>query len=309
MDCVAMDEDCEEEKLKNSRGKNLQSIHWKDHKIISEKEFWMESSMEQEAKLLMERARDCNWRKDLFWIENDLTETETAGKHVLEDLIKSFMLEEVNEVYVRMQEETREVRLKQFIPHLCPLYLKQEGLGLSETPEVAEWDAKEIYLNNNHLSKLPEKPNYPSLLTLFLQENYDLMEIPSSFFECCELLMVLPPEIGALLKLQVLDLEGTEIMYRPREISGLTKLECLKVSLYGYGKSYREGKQICKRIPAGLLASLYMLKALSIDVNLDDDEWIADVKDVIDELLKLELLMRLKLYLPEVGLLKEITSV
>ncbi|KAI8002557.1 Disease resistance protein RFL1 [Camellia lanceoleosa] len=299
MDCVAMDEDCEEEKLKNLRGKNLQSIHWKDHKIISDKEFWMESSMEQEAKLLMERARNCNRRKDLL----------SAGKHVLEDLIKSFMLEEVNEVYVRMQEETREVLLKQFIPHLCPLYLKQEDLGLSETPEVAEWDAKEIYLNNNHLSKLPEKPNCPSLLTLFLQENYDLMEIPSSFFECCELLMVLPPEIGALLKLQVLDLEGTEIMYRPREISGHTKLECLKVSLYGYGKSYREGKQICKRIPAGLLASLCMLKALSIDVNLDDDEWIADVKDVIDELLKIELLMRLKLYLPKVGLLKEITSV
>ncbi|THG09702.1 hypothetical protein TEA_024319 [Camellia sinensis var. sinensis] len=277
------------------------------------------------------------------WIENDLIETETAGKHVLEDLIKSFLLEKVSEGYVRMREETREVLLKQFIPHLHPLYLKQEGLGLSEAPEVAEWDAKEIYLNNNHLSELPEKPNCPSLVTLFLQENYDLMEIPSSFFRCMpmlqvldlsrtsiksllacisrlvslqelflrggELLMELPLEIGALLKLQVLDLEGTEIMYLPKEISGLKKLECLKVSLYGYGKHYREGKQICKRIPAGLLASLCMLKALSIDVNPDGDEWVADVKDVTNEPLKLEPLMSLKLYLPEVGQLKEITSV
>ncbi|CAL5417319.1 unnamed protein product [Camellia sinensis] len=277
------------------------------------------------------------------WIKKDLIETEEAGKHVLEDLIKSFLLEEVSNWYVRMKEETREVLLKQFIPHLRPLYLKQEGMGLSEAPEVAEWDAKKIYLNNNHLSELPEKPNCSSLVALFLQENYDLMEIPSSFFECmpmlqvldlshtsikslpasisglvslqelflrgCELLMELPPEIGALSKLQVLDLEGTELMCLPKEISGLTKLECLKVSLYGYGKSYREGKQICKRIPAGLLASLCMLKALSIDVNPNDDEWVADVKDVMDELLKLKGLMTLKLYLPEVGLLKEITSV
>ncbi|KAF5942322.1 hypothetical protein HYC85_019964, partial [Camellia sinensis] len=185
--------------------------------------------------------------------------------------------------------------------------------------------------------------SFGSVVTLFLQENYDLMEIPSSFFECmpmlqvldlshtsikslpasisglvslqelflrgCELLTELPPEIGALSKLQVLDLEGTELMYLPREISRLTKLECLKVSLYGYGKSYREVKQICKRIPAGLLASLCMLKALSIDVNPDDDEWVADVKDVTDELLKLKVLMTLKLYLPEVGQLKGITSV
>ncbi|CAL5414434.1 unnamed protein product [Camellia sinensis] len=51
------------------------------------------------------------------------------------------------------------------------------------------------------------------------------------------------------------------------------------------------------------------VETLSIDVNPDDDEWVADVKDVTNEPHKLEPLMSLKLYLPEVGQLKEITSV
>lgn len=83
----------------------------------------------------------------------------------------------------------------------------------------------------------------------------------------------------------------------------------MKVSLYGYGSSYREGKKIHKRIPTGLLASLYVLKVVSIDVNPDDDEWVADIKDVANELLFLRRLMTVKLYFPEVGLLKVFTSV
>ncbi|CAL5348305.1 unnamed protein product [Camellia sinensis] len=58
------------------------------------------------------------------WIENDLIKTRTAGKHVLKDLIKSFLLERVNKGYDQMREETRDVLLNHFIPHLYPLYLK-----------------------------------------------------------------------------------------------------------------------------------------------------------------------------------------
>ncbi|XP_028079659.1 uncharacterized protein LOC114281418 [Camellia sinensis] len=58
------------------------------------------------------------------WIENDLIKTRTVGKHVLKDLIKSFLLERVNKGYDQMREETRDVLLNHFIPHLHPLYLK-----------------------------------------------------------------------------------------------------------------------------------------------------------------------------------------
>ena len=128
------------------------------------------------------------------------------------------------------------------------------------------WHTKEINLNNNELSELPRRPKCPFLVKLFMAKNYDIMEIPKlqvldlSYMSIkslppsisrlvslqefllrgCELLMDLPPEIGLLLNLQLLDLEGTEIMNLPREIGKLSKLECLKVSFYGYGDSYRE---------------------------------------------------------------------
>ena len=116
----------------------------------------------------------------------------------------------------------------------------------------------------------------------------------------CELLMDLPPEIGLLLNLQLLDLEGTEIMNLPREIGKLSKLECLKVSFYGYGDIYRESNHIVKMIPMGLFSGLSLLKKLSIDVNPDDEEWVDDVTDFIPDLHEFRGLVTLKLYLPEI---------
>ncbi|PSS19421.1 Disease resistance protein [Actinidia chinensis var. chinensis] len=274
------------------------------------------------------------------WIKNDLIEREEEGKQVLEDLINSFLLEMVGDNYVRMREETRYVLLNKFIPHLHPMHLNREGLGLSEAPEVFEWDTKEINLNNNKLSELPRRPKCPFLVKLFMAKNYDIMEIPPLFFECmpmlqvldlsytsikslppsisrlvslqefllrgCECFMELPAEIGALSNLQVFDLEETEIMNLPHEIGKLSKLECLKVSFYGYGDSYRESNQIAKRIPMGLFSGLSLLKQLSIDVNPDDEEWVADVTDFIPDLHELRGLVTLKLYLPEIGLLDAI---
>ncbi|XP_057503047.1 disease resistance protein RPS2-like [Actinidia eriantha] len=291
------------------------------------------TSMTKDRKLRIYSLLSC-------WIENNLIETEEEGEHVLQDLMDSFLLEVVSYIYVRMREEVRDVLLKHFIPHLHPLHLRKEGLGLSEAPKVAEWDAREINLNNNELSELPRRPKCAFLVKLFLRNNNNLTVIPPSFFKRmpmlrvldvsytsikalppsvsklvslkefllrgCELLMDLPPEIGLLLNLQLLDLEGTEIMNLPHEIGKLSKLECLKVSFYGYGNSYRESKWIEKRIPMGLLSGLSSLKELSIDVNPDDEEWVADVTDFMADLHELRGLVTLKLYLPEIGLLDAI---
>ncbi|KAL7205710.1 hypothetical protein ACSBR2_018606 [Camellia fascicularis] len=265
------------------------------------------------------------------WLKDCLVETKEEGEVILADLIDSFLLEHFNGA-LRMREETRIVLSKQIMPYM--------GSQLTEGWMV-KWNAERINLIDNGVSELPESPICFNLVFLFLQKNCDLMVIPPLFFECmpmlqvldlsytsiktlpasisrlvslqklllrgCELFTELPPEVGELSILQVLDMEGTEIMYLPEEIKELKNLLLLKLSFYGHGNSYRESKQINKMIPQGVLSDLFLLKELSIDVNPEDEQWIADLKDIIYELQNLKRLTKLKLYLPKVELLKRLT--
>ncbi|PSS02917.1 Disease resistance protein [Actinidia chinensis var. chinensis] len=288
--------------------------------------------------LIKDRQRGDSLVSD--WIANGLAETEAEGKGILEDLINSFFLENDGEGYVRMREETEIVLQNCYAPYLPSLYLRQKGLRLTETPQVKNWDALEIDLTDNELSELPENPKCPALRILRLHNNYDLMEIPLLFFEdmpalqaldlsftsitClppsisrlvslrafnlkgCELLMELPPEIGALKCLEVFDLDGTEIMYLPKEIGELTSLKCLSVSLCGRANRFKVTKQMGTTIPAKVLSKLSQLVALSIDVNPDSEWWDADVRAILNELSCLKWLTTLELYLPSVDLLQQL---
>ncbi|KAK1578137.1 hypothetical protein Q3G72_027839 [Acer saccharum] len=147
-------------------------------------------------------------------------------------------------------------------------FLLRAGAGLTEPPSEEEWrQAKMIFLMDNDLCTLPERPSCPELLILFLQRNYRLRMIPPSFFDSmtslkvlnlsktrvkslpetlfkledlqvlilrdCERLVKLPSEVCHLKHLEVLDLQGTEINKLPVEIGELTSLRHLKVSFYG----------------------------------------------------------------------------
>ncbi|KAI8025096.1 putative disease resistance protein [Camellia lanceoleosa] len=270
------------------------------------------------------------------WIEYGLVETKANGKVILQELINSFLLENLDNGFVQMHRETR-FAMRSFIPS----HLRLGGLGLTETPEVERWFySQEIELMNNKLSELPEKPECSFLQKLLLHNNYDLMEIPQLFFQdmpClthldlsytsikslppsisnlkslkifflrgCELLMELPPDIGALENLELFDLEGTEIMYLPKEFGKLINLRRFKVSFCQPANRCKETKQMDTTIPTGVLSKLNRLQELIIDVNPDGEWWDADVKVILNELSNSKSLFILELYLPSAELLQQL---
>ncbi|GFY89280.1 hypothetical protein Acr_06g0012200 [Actinidia rufa] len=119
----------------------------------------------------------------------------------------------------------------------------------------------------------------------------------------CELLMELPPEIGKLINLEVLDMEGTEVMYLPKEIAKLSGLMCLKVSLYGHANQYQEDTIVETIIPRNALSDLSRLNELIIGVTPDGEWWDGEVEVIVNDLSSLQELRTLKLYLPTVELL------
>jgi disease resistance protein RPS2 len=145
------------------------------------------------------------------------------------------------------------------------------------------------------------------LLELSLHNNTELRKIPPSFFDCmtalqtlnlsktgvrsllesvfrlvflkrlflsyCHRFMRLSPKVGELKQLEVLDLEGTEIMYLPEEIMKLTNLTCLKFSIYGYMGDSSGAMQSDAPVPRNVISALSRLKELKISVNPDDKQW------------------------------------
>ncbi|KAI8532042.1 hypothetical protein RHMOL_Rhmol11G0182500 [Rhododendron molle] len=237
------------------------------------------------------------------WISSYLVETKEEAEGILKALISSFLLEDASR-RVFMRKETKVVLNEYFTSYLPSLSIRRGGFGLTKTPTVEKY-TKEIELHDNELSELPENPKWPALRKLWLQNNYNLMQVPELFFEdmpllvCldlshtnikslppsisrlvslqrfylrgCELLNVLPPHIGALRKLEVFDLEGTEIMYFPREIGELISLRCFKVSLCGHANYYGETKQTGIAIPTEVFSLFPQLEELSIDVSPDGE--------------------------------------
>uniref|UniRef100_A0A2N9GFY8 ALOG domain-containing protein n=1 Tax=Fagus sylvatica TaxID=28930 RepID=A0A2N9GFY8_FAGSY len=149
----------------------------------------------------------------------------------------------------QMESQIEDVDMEPEASEQHGLFLMQGSLGLTKPPKDEDWEnAKEIYLMDNDLSVLPENPRCPKLSALFLQRNYKLRTIPPSFFDhMCALQTLnlsrtgikLSPKVGELKQLEVLDLEGTEIMDLPQEIEKLTNLTCLEVSFYGGSRNER----------------------------------------------------------------------
>ncbi|KAK8604596.1 hypothetical protein V6N13_099532 [Hibiscus sabdariffa] len=209
------------------------------------------------------------------------------------------------------------------------------GSGLTELQEEEEWAAKEVHLTDDK-HKVPELPKFPncvSLITLYLQDNYELTAIPPLFFQRiqvldlsrtyikslpkslpklvalkklllqgCDLFMELSPQVGELKNLEELDLDETQIMDLPREIGKLFKLKQLKVSFYHLSGRKKSKSNIL--IHSETISNLsQQLAELSIDVNPADQRWDDSVEAVVKEVCNSKTLTALSLYLPEFQLL------
>uniref|UniRef100_A0A803LZP4 WRKY domain-containing protein n=1 Tax=Chenopodium quinoa TaxID=63459 RepID=A0A803LZP4_CHEQI len=213
------------------------------------------------------------------------------------------------------------------------LSILKAGDDLSEPPSEEEWEeAKMVFLMDNTLSSLPKRPACSKLLALFLQRNSCLRVIPSSFFdnmsslqilnlsktrikslpqsltklEClqvlilrnCQRLFFLPPTIGALKHLLVLDVHGTEICQLPDQICELLCLVHLQVCFYGSMDEDECAMLPPQLISKGIISSLVQLKELSINVYPGDPRWTKVASDVTTEVSNLKL-CSLSFHFPE----------
>ncbi|XP_074283906.1 disease resistance protein RPS2-like [Silene latifolia] len=216
-------------------------------------------------------------------------------------------------------------------------YLIKIGDQLKEPPPLEEWEkATFIFLMDNDFSTLPSKPYCPTLVSLFLQRNRYLRVIPASFFDSmhsltnlnlsqtrirslpnslftlkglqvlilrdCEHLVILPSAIGQLTALEVLDLQGTELLDLPDTISELANLESLKVSFYGFIKNSEYANLPRKLIGDRTISKLH-LRELGMFVQPGDRHWTISVSDITKEVSRLWL-TALYFHFPELESLK-----
>ncbi|XP_022738606.1 probable disease resistance protein At1g12280 isoform X2 [Durio zibethinus] len=234
-------------------------------------------------------------------------------------------------IYVQMNNSIRQVAL--YIASQDPdcKFLTGMSENSPDCLEENDWEqAKRISMIDKQLRDLPESPNCIMLLSLLLQRNSNLTEIPQSFFENMKSLLVLdlygagieslppslaklsllkglylnncihltelPPQVGELHCLEVLDIRGCRIRsFIPFHIKKLVNLRCLRVSYY---KSSNPNDCQDMDIDCNVIPLLAKLEELMIDVG-SYDHWCKEVVDVMRQVATLENLTTLRICFPK----------
>ncbi|XP_077222933.1 disease resistance protein At4g27190-like [Tasmannia lanceolata] len=148
---------------------------------------------------------------------DNLEDASNKGHRIIERLKDACLLEVLDENYVKMHDLIRDLAIWITSSSMKegPKFLVKAGMGLKEAPKENMWEGVErVSLMKNQIERLPTGPNCPTLLSLFLQQNYVLRTIPSGFFE-------LMPQ------LRVLDLSHTNIESLPMSLSSFVNLRAL----------------------------------------------------------------------------------
>ncbi|MFS7979153.1 putative transcription factor WRKY family [Helianthus anomalus] len=186
----------------------------------------------------------------------------------------------------------------QFPPFLAKSFLQEKNSLIIRPPSVFQHTIVGPVLRLLDLSHTCIQSLPPSISRLRSLERFILRD--------CSLLIELPPEVGALKNLKLFDLEGTEIMYLPKEIGKLETLERLRVSLSAYADDHKDRHGIQHIIPRMTILKLTKLKELSISVSPEAEWWEVELLEAImGDLCFLPDLETLKLYLPTAKALQQ----
>ncbi|XP_077222012.1 disease resistance protein At4g27190-like [Tasmannia lanceolata] len=193
---------------------------------------------------------------------DNLEDASNKGYRIIERLKGACLLEELYGNYVKMHDLIRDLAIWITSSSMKegPKFLVKAGMGLKEAPKENMWEGVErVSLMRNQIERLPTRPNCPTLVSLFLQQNDVLRTIPSSFFE-------LMPQ------LRVLDLSYTHIESLPMSLSSLVNLRALIL---------RNCHSLMKVPPLGHLKHLEFL-------NLKECRGIGELPQGIEELVNLK---------------------
>ncbi|KAG2410352.1 Disease resistance protein [Vigna angularis] len=282
------------------------------------------------------------WANTLRYTQ-ELGEYKRQLQYYLEELLDCFLLLKFESRDVCLPIETYDIIKSLHISE--PSIIWDGALGLTE---IGQWHSLiQIELVNNKICELPQSPDCPKLKVLLLQGNADLLDIPDLFFDHmpllqhldlsytsirdlppslaklmqlkklylkgCDLFMEISPQIFQLKNLEELDLHGTLITHLPKDIQELINLQRLALCFDAYHHVLsrgKRGKQIFNTmiIPRGVISNLTQLNYLSLDVDPEDEQWSENVISVLVEILGLEKLKTVSMYVPKADLLELIPA-
>ena len=280
------------------------------------------------------------WKAEQFLAHAEtLGDARDLGQSIFNELEDKSLLEE--------GRKARHFKMPVFLRHMAvkirdqeekdSKFLVGEGGEILEGEKLLEkWQSAQRVSLIRQKFTLPQRPACSDTLTLLLQKNPNLTEIPESFFESmcnlrildlcdtgimsmppsisnlinlrllylnnCGHMVELPPDLKQLKSLEILDLRNTGILTLPKEIGQLTGLKCLRVS-FKKNCSCSNGinGQPLLMIPCNVIASLSSLEELSIDVDFKSKIWNQNVDTVAGEVARLKKLASLCFYFPELA--------
>ncbi|PIA26897.1 hypothetical protein AQUCO_08600047v1, partial [Aquilegia coerulea] len=188
---------------------------------------------------------------------------------VVDELVSSCLLLRNKDGYIMMHDIIRDVAISIASVEDNGVFVRART-ELTEWPDVEFGHCKRLSLMNNKITCFPPyQIKAPNLLTLCLNKNSKLKDIPSDFFDGMQNLMtldlsrtqirILPPSFSCLKNLRTFLMEDCSHLVNISSIESLEQLEIL--SLHGYN---RIESWVC-------IGKLTTLKMLDISMDLSTD--------------------------------------